>query len=68
MDILEKKKKSQHMVVSPVNWLVATLCKAGAFGYATDVAKKAGYKKESDAVILGLRKMHRRGIVVLYSG
>lgn len=38
MDVLEKKKKSQHVVVPAVNWLVATLCKAGGFGYATDVA------------------------------
>lgn len=67
MDILEKKK-TQYVVVLAINWLVATLYEAGAFGYATEVAEKAGYKKELDTAIVGLREMHRRGIVVLPGG
>ncbi|KAE8369241.1 hypothetical protein BDV27DRAFT_166179 [Aspergillus caelatus] len=67
MDLLEEKK-SQHVVAPALNWLVATLYEASAFGYATATAEKAGYKKELEAAIRGLREMHRRGIVVLPGG
>jgi hypothetical protein len=67
MNLLEKKK-AQHVVVPAINWLVATLYEAGAFGYATEAAEKAGYKKELDTAIVALREMHRRGIVVLPGG
>ncbi|KAE8164522.1 hypothetical protein BDV40DRAFT_298321 [Aspergillus tamarii] len=67
MDLLEKKR-SQHVVAPALNWLVATLYEANAFGYATATAEKAGYKKELEAAIRGLREMHRRGIVVLPGG
>jgi imidazolonepropionase-like amidohydrolase len=63
-----RKEKTQHVVVPAINWLVATLYEAGAFGYATEVAEKAGYKKEPDTVIVGLREMRRRGIVELPGG
>ncbi|KAF3406514.1 hypothetical protein DPV78_001354 [Talaromyces pinophilus] len=54
---------------SPCNQLlVATLYEAGAFGYATEVAEKVVYKKELNTAIVGLREMHRRGIVVLPGG
>lgn len=53
MDVLEKKK-TQHVVFPAINWLVATLYEAGAFGYTTEVAEKGGYKKELDTVIVGL--------------
>ncbi|CVL03461.1 related to TRANSKETOLASE [Fusarium mangiferae] len=48
-----------------INWLVATTYEAWAFGYAHKTAEKAGYKRELDAAVAGLRVMHRRGIVVL---
>ncbi|KAL3454075.1 hypothetical protein BJX65DRAFT_301865 [Aspergillus insuetus] len=67
MDALEKKRSS-HVVVPALNWLVATLYEAGAFGYATEMAEKVGYKKELEAAIRGLREMHKRGIVVLPGG
>ncbi|KAE8143690.1 hypothetical protein BDV38DRAFT_289579 [Aspergillus pseudotamarii] len=67
MDLLEKQK-SQHVVAPALNWLVATLYEASAFGYATATAEKAGYKKELEAAIRGLREMHSRGIVVLPGG
>jgi hypothetical protein len=67
MDALEKKRSS-HVVVPALNWLVATLYEAGAFGYATEAAEKVGYKKELEAAIRGLREMHKRGIVVLPGG
>jgi hypothetical protein len=67
MDILEKNK-TQHVIVPAINWLVATLYEAGAFGYATEVTEKVVYKKELNTAIVGLREMHRRGIVVLPGG
>ncbi|KAB8259712.1 hypothetical protein BDV32DRAFT_123970 [Aspergillus pseudonomiae] len=67
MDLLEQKK-TQHVVAPGLNWLVATLYEANAFGYATATAEKVGYKKELEAAIQGLREMHRRGIVVLPGG
>jgi hypothetical protein len=66
MDLLESNK-SKHVVAPAINWLIATL-DADAFGYPKAKAEQAGYKKELDTAILGLREMHRRGIVVLPGG
>lgn len=67
MDLLEQQKM-QHVVVPGINWLIATLDDAAAFGYATERAEKAGYRAELDTAIKALREMHRRGIVVLPGG
>ncbi|KAJ9401030.1 hypothetical protein DTO282F9_1978 [Paecilomyces variotii] len=67
MDMLEEKKH-KHVVVPALNWLVGTVEDAEAYGYPKSKAEKAGYKRELDAAILGLREMHRRGIVVLPGG
>jgi imidazolonepropionase-like amidohydrolase len=67
MNMLEKAK-TKHVVVPAINWLVCTLNDAEAFGYPKAAAEKAGYKRELDAAIAGLREMHRRGIVVLPGG
>ncbi|KAI1322681.1 isoaspartyl dipeptidase-like protein [Xylariaceae sp. FL0255] len=67
MGMLEDAK-SKHVIVPALNWLVATLNEAEAFGYTHAAAEKAGYKQELDAAIAGLREMHRRGIVVLPGG
>lgn len=45
-----------------------TVNEAAAFGYTHEQAEKAGYQRELDAAIQGLREMHRRGIVVLPGG
>ncbi|OMP87826.1 hypothetical protein BK809_0007916 [Diplodia seriata] len=67
MRMLEEKKT--RMVVAPaINWLVATLNDAAAFGYPQEQAEKVGYRKELDAAVAALREMHRRGIVVLPGG
>ena len=67
MDMLEKAK-TKHVVVPAINWLICTLYEAEAFGYPKAAAEKAGYKRELDTAIAGLREMHRRGIVVLPGG
>ncbi|KAK7699406.1 hypothetical protein SLS64_011702 [Diaporthe eres] len=67
MDMLEKAK-TKHVVVPAINWLIATLHEAEAFGYTHAQADKAGYTRELSAAIAGLREMHRRGIVVLPGG
>lgn len=67
MDMLEKNKH-KHVVVPGINWLIGTLEDAAAFGYPRAKAEQVGYKMELDAAILGLREMHRRGIVVLPGG
>ncbi|KAL1882873.1 hypothetical protein Daus18300_000511 [Diaporthe australafricana] len=67
MDMLEKAK-TKHVVVPAINWLIATLHEAEAFGYTHAQADKAGYTRELKAAIAGLREMHRRGIVVLPGG
>jgi imidazolonepropionase-like amidohydrolase len=67
MDMLEKEKTK--IVCAPaINWLIATLYEAEAFGYTHEQAEKVGYKQELDAAITALREMHRRGIVVLPGG
>ncbi|MCJ1358174.1 MAG: hypothetical protein MMC33_008172 [Icmadophila ericetorum] len=67
MDMLEKAK-TKHVVAPAINWLIATLNDAGAFGFPQAKAEQVGYKKELLAAIRGLREMHRRGIVVLPGG
>jgi hypothetical protein len=67
MDMLEAKR-DKHIVAPGINWLIATLYDAGAFGYHTEKAEQVGYKKELDHAIRGLREMHRRKIVVLPGG
>ncbi|KKY35870.1 putative amidohydrolase 1 [Diaporthe ampelina] len=67
MGMLEKAK-TKHVVVPAINWLIATLHEAEAFGYTHAQADKAGYTRELNAAIAGLREMHRRGIVVLPGG
>jgi imidazolonepropionase-like amidohydrolase len=67
MDMLEAAK-DKHVVAPAINWLVATLTDAAAFGYSHEKAEQVGYKKELDYALRGLREMHRRGIVVLPGG
>lgn len=67
MDMLEKAK-SKHIVAPGLNWLVATVYEAGAFGYSFEKAEQVGYKKELDQAIKVLREMHQRGITVLPGG
>jgi hypothetical protein len=67
MNMLEQAK-TKHVVVPAINWLIATLHEAEAFGYSHEKAEKDGYKRELDVAIAGLREMHRRGIVVLPGG
>ena len=67
MDMLEQNK-TKHVVAPAVNWLVATLTDAAAFGYSHEKAEQVGYKKELEVALRGLREMHRRGIVVLPGG
>lgn len=61
-------KKDKHVVAPGLNWLIATLQDAEAFGYTHEKAEQVGYKKELEHAIRGLREMHRRGIVVLPGG
>lgn len=67
MDMLEEAK-TKHIVAPALNWLVATLYEAEAFGYTQEQAEKVGYAKELKAAICGLREMHEKGIVVLPGG
>ncbi|RSL73859.1 hypothetical protein CEP54_000250 [Fusarium duplospermum] len=67
MDMLERDKH-KNIVVPAINWLYATTYEADAFGYTYEAAEKAGYKRELDIAVAGLREMHRRGIVVLPGG
>ncbi|KAM5350912.1 hypothetical protein ACJ41O_003635 [Fusarium nematophilum] len=67
MDMLERERE-KYVVVPAINWLYATTYEAAAFGYTYEAAEKAGYKRELDIAVAGLREMHRRGIVVLPGG
>ncbi|KAJ4262960.1 hypothetical protein NW762_006573 [Fusarium torreyae] len=67
MDMLERERE-KYIVVPAINWLYATTYEAEAFGYTYEAAEKAGYKRELDTAVAGLREMHRRGIVVLPGG
>ncbi|KAJ9158220.1 Composite domain of metallo-dependent hydrolase [Coniochaeta hoffmannii] len=67
MEMLEATKHKQF-VVPAINWLWATSFEAEAFGYSHEAAEKAGYKKELEIAVAGLREMHKRGIVVLPGG
>ncbi|KAF5000637.1 hypothetical protein FDECE_11174 [Fusarium decemcellulare] len=67
MDMLEQERE-KYIVVPAINWLYATTYEAAAFGYTYEAAQKAGYKRELDIAVSGLREMHRRGIVILPGG
>lgn len=67
LDMLEAVK-DKVFVAPGLNWLVATLYEAGSFGYPQEVAEAAGYKRELEIAIEGLKEMHRRGIRVLPGG
>ena len=67
MEMLDKAK-DKHIVAPGLNWLIATLYDAAAFGYSHEKAEQVGYKKELDAAIPALKEMHRRGITVLPGG
>ncbi|KAJ4388561.1 hypothetical protein N0V93_006019 [Gnomoniopsis smithogilvyi] len=67
MDMLEKAKH-KHVVAPGINWLVATIYEADAFGYSFERAEEVGYKKELDAAVKALKEMHNRGITVLPGG
>lgn len=67
MDLLEANK--DWVFVAPgINWLVATLYEAEAFGFPQEAAEAVGYKRELEVAIAGLREMHRRGIRILPGG
>ena len=67
MDMLEANK--DWVFVAPgINWLVATLYEAEAFGFPQEAAEAVGYKKELEIATDGLREMHRRGIKLLPGG
>ncbi|KAF4820312.1 hypothetical protein CGCTS75_v011272 [Colletotrichum tropicale] len=67
MEMLEKNRHTS-IVAPAINWLVATAYEAEAFGYTQEAADKAGYVRELDTAVAGLREMHRRGIVILPGG
>ncbi|KAF7955248.1 uncharacterized protein EAE97_000507 [Botrytis byssoidea] len=67
MEMLDAKK-DKHIVAPALNWLIATLNDAAAFGFTHQKAESVGYQKELDAAIRGLREMHKRGIVILPGG
>ncbi|WYZ41085.1 hypothetical protein EsH8_IV_001426 [Colletotrichum jinshuiense] len=67
MDMLQRAK-DKSIIVPALNWLVATSFEAEAFGYTKAAAEKAGYVRELDIAVAGLREMHRRGIVILPGG
>ncbi|KAK5689001.1 hypothetical protein LTS10_000981 [Elasticomyces elasticus] len=67
MNMLEEAK-DKHIVAPGLNWLVATLYEASAFGYTFEKAEQVGYKKELEVAVKGLKEMHKRGITVLPGG
>jgi imidazolonepropionase-like amidohydrolase len=67
MEMLEAN--NDWVFVAPgINWLIATLYEAEAFGFPQEAAEAVGYKKELEMAIAGLREMHRRGVKVLPGG
>ncbi|PWN31410.1 uncharacterized protein FA14DRAFT_186374 [Meira miltonrushii] len=67
MDALEAQK-DRVFVAPAINWIVATLNDAVAFGYTPSKAESVGYKRELEVALSGLREMRKRGIKVLPGG
>ncbi len=67
MDALEVQK-DRVFVAPAINWLVATINDAVAWGYTPSKAESVGYKRELEVAVKGLREMRRRGIKVLPGG
>lgn len=67
MDMLEANK--DWVWIGPgINWLIATLYEAEAFGFPQEAAEAVGYKRELEIAVEGLREMHRRGIRIVPGG
>ncbi|KAJ7757272.1 hypothetical protein DFH07DRAFT_819742 [Mycena maculata] len=67
MDALEAQK-DRVFVAPALNFPYSTLHDAEAFGYAVSKAEAAGYARELEIAIAGLKEMRRRGIKVLPGG
>ena len=67
MDMLEAAK-DRVFVAPAINWIVATLNDAAAFGYSHEAAEKAGYARELEIACKAIQEMRRRGIRVLPGG
>jgi len=67
LDLLEAQK--ERVFVAPgVNWIITTLREAAPWGYSPSAAEAAGYARELEATVTGIRSMRRRGIRVLPGG
>ncbi|KAJ7054225.1 hypothetical protein C8F01DRAFT_1164440 [Mycena amicta] len=67
MDALESQK--HRVFVAPaMNFPIATLRDAEAFGYPVSKAEAVGYARELEIALAGLKEMHKRGIKVLPGG
>lgn len=67
VDMFEERK--DDVFVAPgLHWLVATLYEAEMFGYPQEAAEAVGYKDELDHAIIGMKKIHERGVRVLPGG
>ncbi|HWL86378.1 MAG TPA: amidohydrolase family protein [Polyangiaceae bacterium] len=67
LDLLEARK--DRVFVAPgVNWIITTLHDAAPWGYAPSAAEAAGYARELEACVVGIRAMRSRGIRVLPGG
>ncbi len=67
MDALEVQK-DRVWVAPAINWLIATINDAVAFGYTPTKAESVGYRRELEVALKGLQEMRRRGIKVLPGG
>lgn len=63
-----ERQKDRVFVAPALNWLVATLHDAAAFGYPTTKAESVGYARELEVACAGLKEMKKRGIRVLPGG
>lgn len=66
--VLLEAAKDRLIVAPAINWLYATVHEAEPFGYTFKKAEQVGYKKELEAAISALKKMHEIGITILPGG
>ncbi|KAJ7488924.1 hypothetical protein FB451DRAFT_1223293 [Mycena latifolia] len=67
MDALEAQK-DRVFVAPAINFPIATLEDAAAFGYPASKAEAVGFARELEIAVAGLKEMHRRGIKILPGG
>ena len=67
LDLLDANK-DKHFVAPGIAWVYQTAHNASDWGITPEIASDMGYRRELEAAIITMKKMHQRGIRILPGG